>query len=77
MNNNLMKTAQDIINEIEREEKEIREHKQNKPRFLNIEVLKGMTIKQIKNAQEFFKIQEEQEQASKNITKILKVGNIG
>lgn len=64
---------QDIINEIEREEKELKEYKQDKPRGLNIEVLKEMSTKQIKKHMEFFKNQELQELADKNLTKILKV----
>jgi hypothetical protein len=63
--------AQDIINDIEREEKEIKEHKQDKPRNLNIEIMKEMTIGQIKEHHNFFKIQEQQELTDKNITKCL------
>lgn len=59
---------QNLINEIEREEREILNHKQVKPRYLNIEVLREMNLGQIKKAQEFFRIQEIQEQADFNIS---------
>jgi hypothetical protein len=64
--------AQDLINEIEREEAEIRNHKQDKPRCLNIEVIKQMTPNQVKQAQEFFQIQEEHELAEYNLSLCLK-----
>ena len=68
-----METAQDILNDIEREEKEIKEYIQEKPTGLNLEVVKEMTPKQIKKHQEFFKIQEEQEIAGENISFIFGV----
>lgn len=67
-----MVKAQELLNEIEKGLKEIKNHIQTKPKELNIEVLKEMTTTQIKKAQEFFKIQELQENTDRNITKILK-----
>jgi hypothetical protein len=60
--------AQDLLNELEREETEIKNHKQDKPRHLNIEVMKEMTIGQIKKHQEFFEIQAEHELAENNLS---------
>ncbi len=60
--------SQEIINEIEREEREIRNHRQEKPNCLNIEVMKQMTIGQIKKAEEFFNIQKKQEQTDLNLS---------
>jgi hypothetical protein len=60
--------AKNLINEIEREDQAIKSHKQDKPRFLNIEVMREMTIGQIKKHQEFFQIQETLELAENNLS---------
>jgi hypothetical protein len=60
--------AQNLLNELEREEAEIKNHKQPKPRHLNIEAMKEMTIGQIKKHQEFFEIQAAQELAENNLS---------
>lgn len=63
-----MTTAQDILKEIEREEKERREHRQKEPDGINIEIIRNMTPKQIKKHIEFFQMREEQKKADENIT---------
>ena len=65
--------AQDLLMELESEELEIRNHQQAKPRHLTIEVMQEMTTTQIKDAQEFFKIQEDHELADHNLTKVLQM----
>jgi hypothetical protein len=64
--------AQELLNEIEKEEKQIINHRQDKPRSLCLEVMMDMTTSQIKQCQEFFKVQDDQEKADSNITLILR-----
>ena len=64
--------AQQIIQEVKREEKYFKNYKQDKPRGIPFEVLKGLRIGEIKKHIEFFKVQKLQEEADKNLTRCLK-----